>query len=600
LILVKKRKHKPEKGETWFAYGQRQQEKFLELFDNNGSIKRSLEVMDYSYSAYRQWIYKDDGFRKKVNNIKAKHQAAETYASDDSPKSGKGEPWTKGFASFRKFFFGMDTPGFQHEIVEAYETTPDGNITLILIPPEHGKTTLFEDYGSYRLSQNPEWRFTVGSEVHAMSRKILSRVRWRMDPEGPSKKFVDWWGPFKPQAGHTKQPWGDDKFDVFGKRVHDEREYSMVALGFNANIAGTRTDHLHGDDLQSLNTIGQTGKFVQKFRQDWLSRPGESAPTTINGTRVEDEDFYECLIEALDDDILRVIIMPAVIRDLHTGKESPLWPGKYTMEMLERIERKVGPDAWSRSYMQAPRAAQNATFTPDEFESCYNPLRALAHKHSPEDGEVIYVGLDPALGKGKNCVLACGVSAEKLRLLEIRESHNLRSNEEIMAEVEVVIRDLVSRGGNVTDLVIETKNFQLGLGRDERLHDLKDFYGFSIREHLTGINKYDENIGLNSMSGIFRRNEIDIPWMDDDRTRSEVAELARQLYAWKPKVSGRDLRQDRVMALWFVWILWTERRRGLRASQKLGKSSHQFKMSGVPSPMKMPSGLLVPSRSVFR
>jgi hypothetical protein len=102
-------------------------------------------------------------------------------------------------------------------------------------------------------------------------------------------------------------------------------------------------------------------------------------------------------------------------------------------------------------------------------------------------------------------------------------------------------------------------NFQAGLARDRRLIDMRKHFKFATREHLTGWNKYDENIGIPSMVSSFIAGEIVIPWADDPVTRHEMGELVRQLKAWRPKKRGNKLRQDRVMALWFVWILWQSR-----------------------------------------
>jgi len=117
----------------------------------------------------------------------------------------------------------------------------------------------------------------------------------------------------------------------------------------------------------------------------------------------------------------------------------------------------------------------------------------------------------------------------------------------------------MNRTARVTDLVIEAMNFQRGLARDERLREMQQHYGFAVREHLTGLNKYDENVGVPSMVTSFIKGDIVLPWAADDYTRNEVGELIRQLKAWKPKARGNKLRQDRVMALWFAWILWQSR-----------------------------------------
>ena len=101
-------------------------------------------------------------------------------------------------------------------------------------------------------------------------------------------------------------------------------------------------------------------------------------------------------------------------------------------------------------------------------------------------------------------------------------------------------------------------------------------YGFRVREHLTGVNKYDETIGVPSMALSFMRGEIDIPYADDPSTRHQADELIRQLKAWRPLKRGTKLRQDQVMALWFIWILWRQRK------QSYSVDSSQFSFKGLP------------------
>jgi hypothetical protein len=119
-------------------------------------------------------------------------------------------------------------------------------------------------------------------------------------------------------------------------------------------------------------------------------------------------------------------------------------------------------------------------------------------------------------------------------------------------------------------------NFQRGLARDDRLLALKDRYGFRMREHLTNINKYDENIGIASMAGDWEAGKIILPYFDERRTRLPIDELCRQLKAWRPLARGSRLRQDRVMTMWFAWIVWQEQR------HVLARKPPTWKRQGVP------------------
>jgi hypothetical protein len=527
---------------------QRQQH-FLQLTQAGVDLKEALRIIGVGYEAYRQWRKRDKQFAAEVDRIRA------------------GEQFTNGeyngtHASFAKEFFDMEYSWFQLVFLQELEELPPGNILMALWPPEHGKTTTYENYVSEMVALNPNRRNTVASENQQIARKIIGRIKNRMEPNGPFPKFVDRWGPFKSPVGlgqnKVPQPWGADHFNVFKKSQHDERDYSLMALGVGSSIVSTRTDHLHIDDVQSVKTSGQTNRIEDWFRQDALTRPGEHGITTIAGTRVGEDDIYSRLADDPDlEGILKVIKFKAIVTDFETGEEKPLWPERYTMEMLDRQKRKVGQDAWDRNYMQSPGSSNsNRTFTDEMVDNCLNPLISLSHE-VPND-HIVYIGLDPALGSN-NCVIACEVSPDnRLIIRRIREDTGFRRNEQIMQALDSVVSSC-NLTGRVTDVVIETKNFQAGLARDERLLEMQAHYGFALREHLTGWNKYDESVGVASMCESFMRQEIVLPWAGDDYTRNEIGELIKQLKAWRPGARGNKLRQDRVMALWFVWILWRQR-----------------------------------------
>ena len=90
------------------------------------------------------------------------------------------------------------------------------------------------------------------------------------------------------------------------------------------------------------------------------------------------------------------------------------------------------------------------------------------------------------------------------------------------------------------------------------------------------MNKYDETIGIPSMELSFMSGEIEIPYAEDAPTRHQADELIRQLKSWRPLARGTHLRQDRVMALWFIWILWRQRRAAFQVD------TSQFNYKGLP------------------
>lgn len=571
------------KTSLWEEGHKRRRIMIMHLRDGK-SPSQACEEMGITKHTYDAW-------RRRFPEFAARADEAKLAATKLDAEAWDGTP-----ASFHATFFGHKPTWFQLMFIQEMERTPPGNILLVLWPPEFGKTTTFENHASMKLALDPGFRFLVASESRGIAQKILGRVMDRMDPNGPLPQYVTRFGPFQPERGNgrARQSWSDVRFRVSRARHSDERDYSMLAVGGGSkNIVSTRTDHAHVDDLQSTTTLGQTSKLVTWFRQDLLSRPGESGITTVCGTRVGEADFYETLLEDpdLDASIMKVLRFPAVTTDHATNEQKSLWPEKWPLEKLERQKKKVGAEAWDRNYMQNPGLSTKGrgTFGKDAIEPCKDGQISLMHQ--PPANAIVYVGLDPALG-GKNCVMAVEATPDhKLIVRRIREDIDLKNNSQVIAALGDTIRFVSMKGASVSDVVIEAMAFQRGLLHDENLLALRDEWGFSVRDHLTGWNKYDPDIGIPSMAESFNKREIILPWAEDDYTRFEVGELVRQLYAWKPGVKGNHLRQDRVMALWFCWIMWRERwkRPGEAASKSQGWTSSRLPYTPTRT------GLLVPS-----
>lgn len=519
-----------------------------------------------SYSAYRQW-------RSRTPRWAAEIDVARKVADET-----KGSPTDLTSAQFALKYFGRVRAPFQQLWINEAETMRPGNILLALWPPEHGKTTTFEDYATEKICRNPEWRNTTASESDAISKRILQRVRNRLEPDGPFPGLVRDWGPFRPDAGRSSassgfhQPWNNSHFNVFKKRASDERDHNMLAISWNSSTVSIRTDHLHIDDLQSTKTLGATARMLSWFRQDGLSRPGETGITTINMTRVGDDDFPSHLEN--DDElegICKVIKLRAIVKNQLTGEDEPLWPQKFTLEGLDRIRRKVKDEAFDRNYMMSPGASQKKrTFTDEGKAKALMPLRRLNEYTGFEGRPTVVLSLDPGLDPGKCTLNGWVMTATTMELVYFAEDATLRRNEEIIDMIATACRALKPHF-KVAHLVVEAMNFQRGLARDERLAQLKTQEGFTMGEHLTNINKYDENIGVASMAGDWEAGKILLPYGSDPFTRTETDELCRQLKAWKPLARGSKLRQDRVMTMWFAWIWWQAKRDSLDAKPTVWK-----------------------------
>lgn len=544
---------------------------WLRIFKETQDVKMTCASIPVEYRTYLKWRQRFPDFAVKVDAARSNMDRVDTA----------GE-WDGGFAKFRKQFLGHESPWFHLKIVNALENAKPGRITLILMPPEHGKTTLLEDFSSEKLALDPTYRITFGSEKLDHPKKVLGLVMSRMEPDGGYDEYVARFGPFVPQTGgdrKTRQVWGTTKFNVWRKSegADSQRDYSMAAIGITASIQGTRTDLLVMDDVQGYKSLSRSEEYFAAFRQDWLSRSGSKAPVVIVGTRVGPNDFYELLINAgLVDEL---IMFPA-----WTEEYGWLWPERYTEEEYALMRRNAGEEAWARNYMQDPLASSSGAFAASEVDAVKNKLRSTINPFR-EDISACVIGLDP--GYGRNAFVVGGMAETHFDVLRARADEDLRNTSNIMQLLEDLLYDFHQEGRHpVTHVIIENKAFQKGLVEDEDLLALQEKFGFDIAGHDTGNNKRDANIGVPGMARSFRRQEIDIPWADAV-SEAEMQVLCQELTSWRP-VKGTLLTQDLVMALWFCWIVWRDVR------DTLSVMDDSFHSDGLPWGSRS-SGLLIPA-----
>ena len=92
------------------------------------------------------------------------------------------------------------------------------------------------------------------------------------------------------------------------------------------------------------------------------------------------------------------------------------------------------------------------------------------------------------------------------------------------------------------------------------------------------------------MATSLRAGDIILPYAEDDTTRLEIDALIRQMRSWRHGDRGSKKRQDRLMALWFCWILWQSRYK--RATEQ--SDADGWKRDGLPW-KRTDMGLILPA-----
>lgn len=569
------------------------------LAEHQGRVFLALEVSGVKESAYRKWRQHYPGFRRKVDAIKARH----------SDQKQKNAALRAGFAAFRKTYFGFDSPKFHLDIVDALENSPPGSVTLVLMPPEHGKTTIVEDFCGYMLAKDPNFRITVGSQNVKHAVKVLGRVKDRMTDEGNAQRYVLDFGPFAPDATRKTQTWSATQFNVWQKDS-GERDYSMQALGITSAIQGTRADLMIIDDVQGMTNLNETVAILTKLRQDWLSRSGSFGRCVILGTRVGPGDVYEELENSTL--VNRVIKYSAYRGEMkawtepkgHNPKEDPreipdhittwLWPERYSPLNYLVMRVNAGETAWSRNYMQRGDLGGTNPFKADMLAAAARREFSVKHnRHDHFDGEIV-IAIDP--GFGVNATMAALMTKDFMLPVTWRLDYELTNTQQIWQILEDTILNVQSATQPVTEVVLEDKAFQKGLLDDQGLVSLRERFKFRSHGHQTGANKYDPDLGIPQMARSFERSELILPGAEDSETAAARALLDDHMIKWRPYKRGNRLTQDLVITLWFCWMTWRRLHDNLGAH---GMDTSGWEVAGLPyTPTS--SGLLLSTGSYGR
>jgi hypothetical protein len=521
------------------------QQRLLTLVAQGSTVKDALLAVGRTASTMQQWREHDPEFAKRVDILRGRlNRESEDVVS---------------FADFRLAYFGFETYWHHKLIVDAIEKAKAQSITLILVPPEWGKSTLLEDYCCYKLGPvDPDHRICVISESTTQSRKMVRRVENRMTDEAQFSEFIRQHGPFKASDPDINRPWNADFFTVL-RRSGDERDPSMEARGAGSKLYGSRYDLVLLDDIQSVQTLSSTDSLLDFFRSDLLTRPGIEGRIIIVGTRIGPGDFYERILEEdLVDDFIKVPALDAEMRSNFPKRQAP--NGKlvgWDEEDLAIRRHKVGEEIWARVYMQEPQSKVGQTFTEAIVGDCYDHKRGLG-LHYDLDYDGILASVDPGLGAGYCSMKVGAMSPQRLSIIDSFNKTGLGRYEDIFDQMEVFTRMY-----HPMAWVVETNAMQKGLGRDDRLRAMAERHGFRIIEHNTAHNKSDPQVGVASMAGAFMRKEISLPYGDEE-ARRKMMTLVKQLYKWRPDVPSRYLIQDEVMSLWFNWKWWQTLKRSMQ------------------------------------
>ena len=445
---------------------------------------------------------------------------------------------------------------------------PDANNDLVMIeaPREHAKSSIFTvTYPTWEIGRNPNVRIVIASNVQTVSESFVREITGVIEN---SERYHRIFGYLKPANRMNK--WNEREIIV--KRGNLRlKDPTVSATSIGGAVISKRADIIICDDIITFENA-RTESQRQKVR-DWfwnvlypVLSPG--GRLIVVGTAWYTTDFYQ---ELLANKVFSVRKVYDSFVDEAAGKT--LWPAKYPMTELRKRKRLMGSVAFNRSYRNIVTSPEDSPFREQWLEAAIERgkdrklVRTIDYSGWDLGKLTIAVGVDLAISKREGSdytamgVLGMTRDGMKIPLYAIR----LRLSP---AQQRRAIIELYERYGPEI-VIVESNAYQAALQQD-----MADQTDLPIRGYTTGGEKFDEEIGINSLAVEFENGKWIIPYSSEDPyTTSLMDHFLNGMREFSPE--GGEHTEDLLMAFWFA-------NNGLRQLRKKRGGKVAFRRGGNP------------------
>jgi len=434
----------------------------------------------------------------------------------------------------------------------------------ILSPPRHGKSEVLIRLFIWLIVMDPDIRIGWLAASKDIAKVMLGKVKAYL--EHNEDLIADTLPPgevYKPERSEGK-PWATFQFTVTQAPAYDQKSATMTAFGRTSKILSLDFDVLAVDDIEDFDTCrdaDQRNYSKDKFLEFGTRKEEETVWFGI-GSRQHEDDIPASLMEGgPDEDGLAWKIMVSSAHDEMGCKLDPetiaghdesgcmLFPDvrsyRWLMEKRREEERLGGSQGrYEMRYLNSPRPTTGLVFDMEKIrEHALNPSRGIGLDELP-DGIRLIAGIDPA-SRGTQAVVLWGVANGTMFLVDIetQEAGGFAGALRIMEQWHEQY--------GVTDFIYEDNSQQDEFFRDPRLTALIRKLALTVKNHTTGKNKQDPELGISAMAPFYHDGTIDLPY-GSGPARQKVNVLLNQLKVWTTDgVSRGKGKTDVKMASWF-------------------------------------------------
>lgn len=413
------------------------------------------------------------------------------------------------------------------------------NRMMIFAPRNHAKSTVISvQYPLWRIGNNPNIRIVICSASASISTSFLREIKGHLEQNEDYKRVF---GNIVP-----KHPikWTDSEIIVERTR-YDLKDPTVSATSAGGTVLSKRADILICDDILNegnTHTHDQREKIKEWFNTTLMPVLEPNGQVIVVGTAWNMEDLYHHLLK---DPTYQVKIKYRAVMNWETGEI--LWPERWSIKALTTLKLSMGSISFNRAYQNEAITDETRTFKENWIQWAIKKGRDRTFLTNMDYASwdmgqmTIAMGVDLAISQRDEsdftAIAVVGRNPQGVKIPLFIDRRKMTFGETQQYIIELYNRFMPGI------VIVENNGYQAALQKD-----LAEKTDIPIRGYSTGGEKFDPDIGLNSIAVEMENEKWIFPYADRDPHAKNMIDYLTDGMRKFP--SGHT--EDTLMALWFA------------------------------------------------
>jgi len=418
-------------------------------------------------------------------------------------------------------------------------TNANNRWLMLLAPRSHAKSTVFTvAYPLWEIARNQNTRIVIVSSTASQSESFLREVSTQLERNVTYKQYF---GSMKPQ---NSEKWTDKEI-IVNRTATDLKDPTISATSMGGTVLSKRADIIICDDIlskENTRTADQREKVRQWFFEVLLPVLEPNGRLIVIGTAWNTEDLYHQLMEDTSFDVR--LRYQAIMNE---ATKQTMWPERWDYDTLMTRKHSMGSLAFSQAYQNVVLSSEDAIFKSEWLKRARergkdrNLLQSFDYSRWDLGSLTISAGVDLAIsqrdGSDYTAIAVIGKTKDgtKIPLYLSRKKYS-------PAETRAAILDVYERF-NPSIVKVENNAYQEALRRD-----MADSTDIPIKGYTTGGEKFDPEVGINSLAVGFENDKWILPYDKEHPNTIKLVDILCDGMLRFPSGHTEDL----LMAVWFA------------------------------------------------